>query len=421
VKVGKTKFRCSFILSYSGNVISTKESSVSCNPKNKMVIANNVRLTAENGCTFVVSFKTRNGKVLDLKGASDCPVANTKEPTTTTGQTTTLTEGTSTDGQNTTLPNVGLGAFTSTPAPSEVKELECGCRCDCPEDGSVDCSCVCDCPRALVSAPPTCAQGFTKVCPMRKAVCPENMQELCPPNAEKPEETEEVDEGEVSDRTLTVVSKTVTISGKTFKCAISVSHGCVTTLTTTVKCSPGKPKSKGSIKFTKNGYTFQVDFQTPSKVIKTQLLGVPCPKCSCKSKLCSPPCQTNPSKTKETTTKETITTTEAETTDQTTTIENQPTTKGLETTTESETTSTESETTTEEAETTTFTRTPFSSEANIGFSQQGYSDEGCSCVPNFILFFSQHFLLQKNYQDNGFLSACYCVEEEGYAVQTIVK
>ena len=35
---------------------------------------------------------------------------------------------------------------------------------------------------------------------MRKAVCPENMQELCPPNAEKPEETEEVEEGEVSDR-----------------------------------------------------------------------------------------------------------------------------------------------------------------------------------------------------------------------------
>merc|ERR1719186_1231474 len=135
VKVGKTKFRCSFILSYSGNVISSKESSVSCNPKNKMVIANNVRLTAENGCTFVVSFKTRNGKVLDLKGASDCPVATTKEPTTTTGQITTLTDGTSTDGQNTTFPNVGLGAFTSTPAPSEVKVLECGCHCDCPEEG----------------------------------------------------------------------------------------------------------------------------------------------------------------------------------------------------------------------------------------------------------------------------------------------
>ena len=89
---------------------------------------------------------------------------------------------------------------------------------------------------------------------------------------------------------LTTVTETVKISGKTFKCAISVSHGCVKTLRTNIKCSPGKPKVKGGILFTKDGYTFQVDFHTPSKVIQSELLGVPCPKCSCKSSLCSPAC-----------------------------------------------------------------------------------------------------------------------------------
>ena len=89
---------------------------------------------------------------------------------------------------------------------------------------------------------------------------------------------------------LTTVTKTVKISGRSFKCAISISHGCVTTLSTNIKCSPGKPKLKGSIRFGKDGYMFQVDFQTPNKVLKASLLGVPCPKCSCKSSLCSPPC-----------------------------------------------------------------------------------------------------------------------------------
>merc|ERR1712123_314569 len=95
---------------------------------------------------------------------------------------------------------------------------------------------------------------------------------------------------EVSDRMLTAVTKTVKISGKTFKCAISISHGCITTLSSSIKCSPGKPKLKGGIRFSKDGYTFEVDFQTPSKVIQAKILGVPCPKCSCKSELCSPPC-----------------------------------------------------------------------------------------------------------------------------------
>ena len=77
-----------------------------------------------------------------------------------------------------------------------------------------------------------------------------------------------------------------------YKCSISISHGCVTTLTTTIKCSPGKPKAKGVLQFSKDGYTFIVEFQTPSKAIRTELIGVPCPKCSCKSSLCDPPCPT---------------------------------------------------------------------------------------------------------------------------------
>ena len=46
---------------------------------------------------------------------------------------------------------------------------------------------------------------------------------------------------------------------------------------------------------------------------------------------------------------------------------------------------------------------------------------GCSCIPNFMLFFSQRFLMQKNYEDNGFLATCYCVEEEHFEVQSFVK
>ena len=140
---------------------------------------------------------------------------------------------------------------------------------------------------------------------------------------------------------LTTVTKTVKISGKTFKCAISVSHGCVTTLSTNIKCSPGKPKVKGGILFTKDGYTFQVDFQTPSKVIQSKLLGVPCPKCSCKSSLCSPACPTvsGPGTTTEGQEEGTVETEESTTTDN---LESTTTDKSESTTTDkSESTTTD--------------------------------------------------------------------------------
>ena len=179
---------------------------------------------------------------------------------------------------------------------------------------------------------------------------------------------------------LTTVTKTVKISGKTFKCAISVSHGCVKTLTTNIKCSPGKPKVKGGILFTKDGYTFQVDFQTPSKVIQSKLLGVPCPKCSCKSSLCSPACPTvsGPGTTTEGQEEGTVETEES------TTADNSEST----TTDKSETTTTDRETTTAGSETTSEDPTSSApSETGQGSSQRGSSDEGkitfhvCSLIP----------------------------------------
>jgi hypothetical protein len=207
------------------------------------------------------------------------------------------------------------------------------------------------------------------------------MQELCPPQPGK-QEGEQAGEEEVSDRILTVVTKTVKISGKSFKCAISISHGCVTTLTTNIQCSPGKPKLKGSIRFGKDGYTFEVDFQTPSKVLKASLIGVPCPKCPCKSPMCSPPC---PTSTSNTTTASPTTSTE------------EAMTKVSEGGTESGSTATAG-----------------STSSAPGPGQREYSDEGCSCVPNFMLFFSQQLFLQKSYQDNGFVSTCYCLQEGHY-------
>jgi len=375
IKVGANTFKCSFILVHSRRDLDTQESSISCNPRNKAATVKDLSLTADDGCSFLLSFRIKKGKGLGIGGSVECPTLSTAAVTNTTSEV----------GSET----VGPTTVTVAPTPPHtLPALPCGCSCDCPDDGS-DCDCVCDCPAALISAPPACSQGFTKICPRMGPACPDNMEELCPPMAGPGEEP--VGEEEVQDRILTTVTKTVKISGRSFKCAISISHGCVTTLSTNIKCSPGKPKLKGSIRFGKDGYMFQVDFQTPNKVLKASLLGVPCPKCSCKSSLCSPPCPSSHS--------------------------NNSTSTPAQKTTEGGTQGTEQGT----------TQRPGSSSPGTTSTTPGapthrdYSDEGCSCVPSFMVFFSQMFFMQKNYQDNGFLSTCYCVQGQQYNVQAHIR
>merc|ERR1712179_450327 len=364
IKSGANTFKCSFILVHSNKALDTQESSISCNPRNKAASVKDLSLTADDGCSFLLSFRIKKGKGLGIGGSVGCPIPSTTAVLNTSSE----------------LGSETLDTTTVDPTPP------CGCSCDCPDDGS-DCDCLCDCPAALVSAPPACSPGFTKICPRTGSACPDNMQELCPPMAGE----ELVGEEEVQDRILTTVTKTVKISGKNFKCAISISHGCVTTLSSNIKCSPGKPKLKGSIRFGKDGYTFQVDFQTPNKVLKASLLGVPCPKCSCKSSLCSPPCPSS--------------------------SYSNSTTSPAQNNTEEGTQGTEEGTTQGPG-----SSTPGTTSSSPGSpAHREYSDEGCSCVPSFMIFFSQMFFMQKNYQDNGFLSTCYCVQEGKYNVQAHIR
>jgi len=364
-----------------------KASRIACTPKNKAATVNKFLVKDDFGCEYILSFKIRKGKGYLINGEIDC--SDSKEATKLTSTTTTgkslLTE--------TTKSTLAITETSEKPGNSEVPSLNCGCSCDCPEDGS-DCACTCDCPRALVTAPPRCAQGFVKICPMKSPVCPENSREVCPPNAQRPQQP---NTNEITDRKLTVAAKSVMIGERTYKCSISISHGCVTTLTTTIKCSPGKPKARGTLQFSKDGYTFLVEFQTPSKVIKTELIGVPCPKCSCKSSLCDPPCPTKGSAS-------TITTS----TKATEKFERNSTTNSAETTEEKvHTTTNTPESTTPQAEATEGITTEYPPKNN-----RWGTDDGCSCVPNFMLFFSERFMMQKNYQDNGFLASCFCIEED---------
>ena len=187
IKIGSTNFKCTFTLDHTHEALNPEDSSITCNPKNKVATVNQVRLRGENGCNFVLSFKMRKGKGLSMAGTVECPVTTVTEPQTTDGVTTTT---------NTETVELTTESMTTVP---EVEALKCGCSCDCPEDGR-DCDCTCDCPKALVTAPPTCSPGFSKVCPMQQNTCPGKMKELCPPGALRQEGEEETEVEEVSDR-----------------------------------------------------------------------------------------------------------------------------------------------------------------------------------------------------------------------------
>jgi len=58
--------------------------------------------------------------------------------------------------------------------------MQCQCKCNCP-DGSGECDCDCNCP--MTSKAVTCAEGFSKVCPMMEGKCPADMDMMCPNGA----------------------------------------------------------------------------------------------------------------------------------------------------------------------------------------------------------------------------------------------
>ena len=166
---------------HSNTILDLKASRIACTPKNKAAAVNKVLVKDDFGCEYFLTFKIRKGKGYLSNGEVNC--SDSKEATnlitTTTTEKNMLTETT----KSTTVTTEA----SKEPETSEMPSLNCGCSCDCPEDGS-DCACTCDCPRALVTAPPRCAQGFVKICPIKSSVCPENSREVCPPNAQRPQQ-----------------------------------------------------------------------------------------------------------------------------------------------------------------------------------------------------------------------------------------
>merc|ERR1719342_1670017 len=74
----------------------------------------------------------------------------------------------------------GSGPMPPTGGSGSGEGMQCQCKCNCP-DGSGECDCDCNCP--MTSKAVTCAEGFSKVCPMMEGKCPADMDMMCPNGA----------------------------------------------------------------------------------------------------------------------------------------------------------------------------------------------------------------------------------------------
>merc|ERR1712142_842368 len=107
VNAGSNTFKCSFVLVHSNHTLVTKESSISCTPRNKAANVKALNLFDDTGCSFTLSFKIKKGKGQSIGGSVECPTVTTEA----------LINSTSEVGSQTVGPTTTVGSTTvgSTP------------------------------------------------------------------------------------------------------------------------------------------------------------------------------------------------------------------------------------------------------------------------------------------------------------------
>jgi len=130
------------------------------------------------GCSFKLAVKKGKGKI----SGCACAAQPTEAPAPTgtgsgSGETPVPMPGSGSGSEP--MPPTG-GSGSGAPAPGAGEGMQCACKCTCP-DGSGECDCDCNCP--MTSKAVTCAEGFSKVCPMMEGQCPADMDVMCPNGA----------------------------------------------------------------------------------------------------------------------------------------------------------------------------------------------------------------------------------------------
>merc|ERR1711942_215516 len=170
VKLGKKNCMCDFDLKMNTKCSGKATCDKKCSGQGTVEI---------KGCSFTLKMKKGKGSISNCA----CAAPPTEAPTPTgTGSGSGPMPGSGSGP----MPGSGSGSG-ETPVPmtgpgsgGEGEGMQCQCKCNCP-DGSGECDCDCNCP--MTSKAVTCAEGFSKVCPMMEGKCPADMDMMCPNGA----------------------------------------------------------------------------------------------------------------------------------------------------------------------------------------------------------------------------------------------
>jgi len=169
VTLGKKKCTCDFDIKMGTKCSGTAKCDKKCSGTGTVEIG---------GCSFKLAMKKGKGKI----SGCTCAAQPTEAPAPTgtgsgSGETPVPMPGSGSGSEP--MPPTG-GSGSGAPAPGAGEGMQCACKCTCP-DGSGECDCDCNCP--MTSKAVTCAEGFSKVCPMMEGQCPADMDVMCPNGA----------------------------------------------------------------------------------------------------------------------------------------------------------------------------------------------------------------------------------------------
>jgi len=169
VTLGKKKCTCDFDIKMGTKCSGTAKCDKKCSGTGTVEIG---------GCSFKLAVKKGKGKI----SGCACAAQPTEAPAPTgtgsgSGETPVPMPGSGSGSEP--MPPTG-GSGSGAPAPGAGEGMQCACKCTCP-DGSGECDCDCNCP--MTSKAVTCAEGFSKVCPMMEGQCPADMDVMCPNGA----------------------------------------------------------------------------------------------------------------------------------------------------------------------------------------------------------------------------------------------
>merc|ERR1711892_407139 len=197
------------------------------------------------------------------------------------GSTTTSTS-TSTTTSTTTETTPYMIGFTPTSSNTSntSNTMTCDCNCNCPNLGE-DCDCNCGCPMQATGPymGDGCAPGYTRICPRRGLLCPEDMiGKLAIQNHVFSTEMSlrETKAALIQSKT----TKKIRLSGTTFSCQIVLKHTYseVKLGQSSIKCSPSSPRDQTAkqVEFSVNGYTFKMNAEiNPTKFLSVRITGAP--------------------------------------------------------------------------------------------------------------------------------------------------